>query len=48
MVAGQFIERGIQFARFKGFTNLDLFPTVPPVGILAVENRLLWGRFRFG
>jgi hypothetical protein len=41
MMAGQFVEGGIEFARLKGLADLDFPATVPPVSILSVEDGLL-------
>ena len=45
MMAGQFVEGGIEYARFKSLADLDLFTAVPPVSILWTEDSLLGGRF---
>ena len=41
MAAGQFIERGIQFARLKGFADLYFLAAFPPVRAGVVEDILL-------
>ncbi len=46
-LAGQFIQRGIEFARGKGFAGFDLLPALPPVGVLRAED-ILPGRFGGG
>ncbi|GAB4504753.1 MAG: hypothetical protein Fur0043_17470 [Anaerolineales bacterium] len=45
MPPGQFVERGIEFARLEGFTNLDFLPAFPPVGAGGIED-ILAGWFR--
>ena len=41
MAAGQFVEGGIQFARFEGFSDLYLLAAFPPVCAGVVEDILL-------
>jgi len=41
MAAGQFVERGIQFARFEGFANLYFLAAFPPICAGVVEDILL-------
>jgi hypothetical protein len=41
MLAGQFIERGIQLARLKLLARLDLLSAFPPVGAGVGEYILL-------
>ena len=44
MLAGQFVERGVELARAEGFSRLDLLPAFPPVGVGVREDVLLLGR----
>jgi hypothetical protein len=41
VVTGQFVERGIELARLEGLAGFNLFPTIPPMGILPIEDGLL-------
>jgi len=41
MAAGQFVERGIQFARLEGFTDLYFLAAFPPVCAGVVKDILL-------
>jgi hypothetical protein len=46
MFARQFIQGGVQFARFECFANLDLLPAFPPVGA-GIGEDILRLRLRF-
>ncbi len=45
MTAGQFVERGVEFTRLEGLADFDFLATVPPMGVLFVEDSLLGRRF---
>lgn len=37
VLAGQFVERGLEFARVEFSARLDLFTAFPPICILVIE-----------
>lgn len=46
-VAGEFVQRGIQPARRKGFPRFNFLAALPPIGVLRGKN-FLPCRFRAG
>ena len=44
VLPGQFVERGVEFARREGFARLDLLAAFPPVGVGVGEDILLLRR----